>query len=72
MCVNVRTLIDTFRRRGSNAVEEIDSVVSTGAGGGSTSVSRSSRRRIVQRNGRTIVDEHSDAVRRKEEVDGDA
>ncbi len=54
----IRTAVTAAGRDG-NVAAPVDAAVVTGSGEGHTRVSVRSRRRIVQRNGQTVVDESS-------------
>jgi hypothetical protein len=60
--VNVLKVIQKFRggTRGTNAATDVHGVVAANVGerGSHTHLSSRSRHRIVQRGGRTVVDEH--------------
>ncbi len=72
--MNVRRLVETIRRgAAANTIADENSAVVTNVGEGSSAhVSRRSHRRIVQRNGETVVDERSDTVERKGDAHDDA
>ena len=66
--MNLRKVIEkSFRRegRGTNVAGGVDAVVSANVGepGSRSHLSSRSRRRIVQKGGRTIVDEHEHETR---------
>jgi hypothetical protein len=61
--VNLRRIIERHlrsRTRGVNAAGDLHAVIAANAGesGAKTHVSSRSRHRVVQRGGRTVVDEH--------------
>ena len=64
--MNLRKLIEKrLREGGSNVTSDVNAAVATNVGEGRRShMSVKSRRRVVQRNGRTLVDERSDETER--------
>jgi hypothetical protein len=66
-----KVLSQAFRRagRGVNAAADVDAVVSANVGGSGTQRTKvSSRKRVVQRSGRTVVSEERRETRDPKEV----